>query len=75
MSSVLHEVLGGEMIYMEDVRTDQRFRWRDEAIKAGCVSMLCAPLVAHRRIFGTIRFYTAERREFTVAERKMLLVR
>src|SRR5205085_388675 len=48
-----HQVFGGEMIYMEDVRTDLRFPDRDEAVAAGVVSMICAPLVARRNIIGT----------------------
>jgi hypothetical protein len=72
-SLIDHPVMGGEMIYMEDVRTDPCFRWQDEAREEGIVSMICAPLVARRRIIGTIRLYTAERREFDVSERKMLL--
>ncbi|MGC8841951.1 MAG: GAF domain-containing protein [Candidatus Sumerlaeaceae bacterium] len=72
-SHVDHPVIGGEMIYMEDVRVDSQFRWRDEATRAGVVSMICAPLVARRRTIGTIRLYTAERREFDLSERKILL--
>jgi signal transduction histidine kinase len=58
---------------MEDVRTDPQFRWQSEAKAAGVVSMICAPLVARRRTIGTIRLYTAERREFDLSERKILL--
>jgi len=72
-SHVDHPVIGGEMIYMEDVRTDPNFRWQAEARRAGVVSMICAPLVARRRTIGTIRLYTAERREFDLSERKILL--
>lgn len=72
-SHVDHPVIGGEMIYMEDVRTDKNFRWRREAERAGVVSMICAPLVARRRTIGTIRLYTAERREFDLSERKILV--
>jgi signal transduction histidine kinase len=72
-SHVDHPVIGGEMIYMEDVRVDPLFRWQREAEQAGVVSMICAPLVARRRTIGTIRLYTAERREFDLSERKILL--
>ncbi|MEI7633148.1 MAG: GAF domain-containing protein [bacterium] len=68
-----HKVMSGEMAVIEDMHTDPDFPWRQEAIEAGVVSMLCAPLVAHRRIIGTIRLYTADRREFSVSDRKMLL--
>lgn len=71
-SLIDHQVLGGELIYMENIQTDPRFRWKEEAKQAGVVSMICAPLIARRRIIGTIRIYTAERREFSVAERKMV---
>ncbi len=72
-SHVDHPVIGGEMIYMEDVRVDPQFRWQEEARRAGVVSMICAPLVARRRTIGTIRLYTADRREFDLSERKILL--
>lgn len=72
-SHVDHQVVGGKMIYIEDVRRDARFRWREEAERAGVVSMVCVPLVFGRQIIGTIRVYTSERRDFSVSERKMLL--
>jgi signal transduction histidine kinase len=72
-SQIDHDVLSGNVVCIEDVRNDVRFRWQEEARQAGIVSMICAPLVARRRIIGTIRLYTAERREFSVAERKILL--
>ncbi|MGI8908556.1 MAG: GAF domain-containing protein [Candidatus Sumerlaeaceae bacterium] len=67
------QVFGGELLSIDDVRTDARFPDREDAIKAGVVSMLCAPLVVRRKVIGTIRLYTAERREFSVSDRKMLL--
>lgn len=67
------QVFGGELLSIDDVRTDARFPDREDAIKAGVVSMLCAPLMVRRKVIGTIRLYTAARREFTVADRKMLL--
>lgn len=66
-------VLGGDMLYMEDVRMDPRFLNRERAASLGIVSLLCAPLVAKRKAIGAIRLYTGERREFSVADRKMLL--
>ena len=68
-----HQVLGGEMIMMDDVRSDPRFPDREDAADAGVVSMICAPMVARRTVIGTIRLYTGERREFTVADRKLFL--
>ena len=64
------QVLGGDMLYLEDVRTDPRFNDRDGAAQFGMVSMLCAPLVARRATIGTIRLYTGEKREFSVADRE-----
>lgn len=66
------QVLGGEMLVMDDVRTDPRFADNHDAVAAGAVTLLCAPLVARARIIGTIRLYTAERREFSQSDRKML---
>jgi signal transduction histidine kinase len=68
-----HEVLSGGLLYMADVRTDQYFTEKEEAIRSGVVSMITAPLMARSRVIGTIRIYTTERREFDFAERKMLL--
>ena len=67
------QVFGGELLAIDDVRADARFPDREDAIKAGVVSMLCAPLMVRRKVIGTIRLYTSERREFTVSDRKMLL--
>lgn len=67
------QVFGGETITMEDVRVDARFPDREDAAKAGVCSLICAPLMARRRVIGTIRLYTTERREFSVSDRKMLL--
>jgi two-component system sensor histidine kinase HydH len=67
------QVFGGDLLSIDDVRTDARFPDREDAVEAGVVSMLCAPLMVRRKVIGTIRLYTAERREFTVSDRKMLL--
>jgi signal transduction histidine kinase len=67
------QVFGGDLLSIDDVRTDARFPDREDASRAGVVSMLCAPLMVRRKVIGTIRLYTGERREFTVADRKMLL--
>ncbi len=67
------QVLSGEMISIEDVRVDPRFIARADAKAAGIVSMLCAPLTARRRVLGSIRLYTNERRDFDVSDRKMFL--
>jgi len=67
------QVFGGDLVTMEDVRIDPRFPDREDAVKAGVVSLICAPLVARRKVIGTIRVYTGERREFDVSDRKMFL--
>lgn len=67
------QVFGGDTVYMEDVRNDPRFPDRADAVRAGVVSLICVPLVARRRTMGSIRVYTAERREFSVSDRKLLL--
>lgn len=67
------QVFGGELIAIEDVRSDPRMTYRADADKAGIVSMLCAPLTARRRVLGTIRLYTNERRDFNLSDRKMFL--
>jgi len=72
-SLIDRQVFGGELIAIEDVRTDPRFTAQEEAEKAGIVSMLCAPLTARRAVLGSIRLYTKERRDFNLSDRKMFL--
>ena len=72
-SYVENFVMGGDMLYMEDVRTDERFANQARATEVGIVSLLAAPLVTKGKAIGAIRLYTGERREFSVADRKMLL--
>lgn len=67
------QVLGGELISIEDVRVDPRFTAQADAEEAGIISMLCAPLTARRSVLGSIRLYTNERREFDLSDRKMFL--
>ncbi len=67
------QVFGGELIAIEDIRADPRLSYRADAEKANIVSMLCAPLTARRRVLGSIRLYTNERRDFDVSDRKMFL--
>lgn len=67
-----YSTLGGEVLYIEDLRADPRFPPQSEgAVPA--VSMLCVPLVSHRKMIGTIRIYASDRRAFSVSDRKMLL--
>jgi len=72
-SLIDRQVFGGELIAIEDVRVDPRFPAPEDAEEAGIVSMICAPLTARRRVLGSIRLYTGERRDFDLSDRKMFL--
>jgi signal transduction histidine kinase len=71
-AQVDQKVMGGSILYIPDVRSDPDFADRDRATTNQIVSMITAPLIARRRVIGTIRVYMGERREFDFGERRIL---
>ena len=72
-SKIDQEVLStGEVVYMEDMQTDPRVLYPEEARREGIVSGLCAPMIYKSRPEGAIRVYMAERREFDWFEVSLL---
>jgi len=50
----------GEVVYIEDARTDPRIRYPENARKEGIVSGLCVPMTYHGKTIGVMRVYTSE---------------
>ena len=53
-------------IAIYDVQDDPRIQYPKEAAKEGIASLLGVPIIAHGRIIGAVRVYTAEPWEFSV---------
>lgn len=64
--------LRGEVVTVEDMRTDERIQVRDLAKAEGLASLLSTGLLYHGRPIGIIRLYTRRKRTFTDAERVLL---
>jgi GAF domain-containing protein len=62
------QVLQGQVVYMNDVTTDARFKYRDDAKREGLASLLILPLMVEGRAIGVMRFYTRFPRAFTPDE-------
>lgn len=56
-SGIDRAALVGKTQYVEDVRTDPRTLYRDEAIKEGLVSALVTPLASGGKTIGVLRAY------------------
>ncbi len=58
------ETLCGAPVFIQDVRTDERFQYKDAAKNEGIVSALCVPLEVRGNAIGVLRVYTGEPRTF-----------
>ncbi|MBE3560552.1 MAG: GAF domain-containing protein [Ktedonobacteraceae bacterium] len=61
-------------VAIADVRTDERFRYREAAAREGLVSALCAPLKVHNETIGVIRVYTDRPTTFGEEDKEFLSV-
>jgi sigma-B regulation protein RsbU (phosphoserine phosphatase) len=64
--------LTGQVVTVEDMRSDERIAVRDLAKSEGLCSLLSTGLLYHGRPIGLIRLYTRRRRAFTLAEQTLL---
>ncbi len=62
----IQEAKDGVPVAIFDVMDDPRIEYPNEAKKEGIASLLGVPIVAHGKIIGVIRIYTAEPWEFSV---------
>lgn len=57
--------LKGEVVYLEDVRTDRNWQYGARAKEEGIVSVLVVPLKVNGKAIGVLRAYTARKRNFS----------
>ena len=62
------ESIGGKTVFIEDIASDPRIQYPEEAKKEGIVSILSIPLKAKENVIGVLRVYTGESRQFTDKE-------
>lgn len=67
------EALRGNVVYIQDVTRDPRFRFPEVARKEGIVSGLCVPLIYMSHSLGVMRVYTPVHYEFDDDEKKFLV--
>ena len=57
--------LQGRIVYIKDVRTDDRFQYGKQAAEEGLVSLVVVPLAARGgKVVGVLRVYSDKPREF-----------
>ena len=71
-SAIFKAAVAGEVVYVEDMVTDPRVLYRDQAEREGLASMLCAGIVYQGRPLGVLQLFTAEVRKFTQFEMNLL---
>ena len=64
----IEEALDAVPIAIYDVQDDPRIQYPDEASKEGISSLLGVPIVAHGKLIGALRLYSAEPWEFDHAD-------
>lgn len=64
--------LSGQVVQIDQVQSDPRIQYPDEARREGIVSMLTAGMLYRGSPVGVIRVYTRQRRRFRKAQRDLL---
>lgn len=64
----VREVLDGFPVLIEDAGHDPRIEYPDAMVREGIASLLSLPIVAHHRVIGILRLYTAVPRHFSQDE-------
>ncbi len=62
------DVLKGQIVTIEDVRSDDRFQYGKEASEEGLVSLVVVPLRAADKVVGVLRVYSGAPRSFDEEE-------
>lgn len=62
------QVLGGEVVLLEDVSTERAFQYREAAALEGLRSLVSVPVIVRDKPLGVLRVYSGEVRRFTDAE-------
>jgi signal transduction protein with GAF and PtsI domain len=64
----IRETLEGFPILIADTATDPRLEYPAETLAEGIASLLSLPIVAHERVIGVLRIYSAQKREYSREE-------
>lgn len=70
-SELTRKALQGEMVYIEDMTTDPRSFYPDQALAAGITSMLSTGLLFKDKGIGTIQLFTESPRRFSGFEENL----
>jgi PAS domain S-box-containing protein len=62
------QALEGQAVVMQDVASDDRISYQEEAKREGIASILAVPIKVMNRIIGVLRLLTSEIRNFSEAE-------
>lgn len=68
------EILCCAPVYIADVRSDERFQYREAAAREGLVSALCVPLEVHDEAIGVLRVYSSKPTTFADEDLKFLTI-
>eukprot|EP00752_Nemacystus_decipiens_P013649 g12102.t1 len=71
-SELTRKALTGEMVYIEDMTTDPRSYYPDDARRAEITSMLSTGLMVQDKGIGTIQLFTEKPRRFTMFEENLI---
>ena len=71
-SELYRRTLAGEVTYVQDMATDPRVLYPEDARREGLVSILASPMIYQGRAVGVIRLYTGRQRQFSRLEINML---
>ncbi len=67
-SELFTKALRGETVFIEDMPTDPRVFYPQQAVDEGLKSMLCVGILYQSQPIGTLQLFTGEPRVFTLAE-------
>ncbi|MCE9590686.1 MAG: SpoIIE family protein phosphatase [Planctomycetes bacterium] len=71
-SQVAKTAFSGQVVYVEDMLTDPRVIYPEDAEREGLSSFLVAPMIYRGRPIGIIQVYSAERRKFSTYDVNLL---
>ena len=71
-TSIDDDALRGEMVYVEDARSDPRFQFSEAARREGIVSVLTTGMLYHDRPVGVMRVYTDRKQHFRAPQKELL---
>lgn len=68
----VRQTLQGDTVFIKDVQTDERVKYKKSKQKEGIVSILSVPITVHSEVLGALRLYSGIQRQFS--EHEMMLV-